>query len=147
MQRDSIANTFIVAVTLCVVCAVMVSSAAVGLRSRQEENKRIDKQKNILMAAGLVEKKAKKDEIEKLFKERVETVMVDLTSGEIKMVESEENADQFEAFDSLKEAKSKDDSRRIVLEDDPVVPGSRRQGEVSVERAFFGDGIASAGTN
>ena len=48
MQRDSIANTFIVAVSLCVVCAVLVSSAAVGLRTRQDENKKLDKQKNIL---------------------------------------------------------------------------------------------------
>ena len=40
MKRDSVANTFIVATTLCVICSVLVSGAAVSLRSIQEKQKK-----------------------------------------------------------------------------------------------------------
>ena len=39
MQRDSILNTFKVAVLLCLVCSVVVSSLAVGLRDIQAQQK------------------------------------------------------------------------------------------------------------
>ena len=52
MQRDSIANTFVVAGLLCLVCSTFVAATAVGLRSQQNINRLIDKQKNILLAAG-----------------------------------------------------------------------------------------------
>ncbi len=53
MQRDSIANTFRVAILLCLVCSVAVSSLAVGLRSTQKQKKEEFRQQNILKAAGL----------------------------------------------------------------------------------------------
>lgn len=53
MQRDSVANTIKVAAILCVVCSVVVSLAAVGLRSLQEANKTREMRKNILVAAGV----------------------------------------------------------------------------------------------
>ena len=45
MQRDSVANTFLVATTLCVVCSVLVSWAAVGLRKFQEDNKLLEEER------------------------------------------------------------------------------------------------------
>ena len=51
MARDSVGHTLAVATILCVVCSVLVSSAAVGLRSRQEANKKQDQMKNVLLAA------------------------------------------------------------------------------------------------
>ena len=53
MQRDSIQNTFKVALLLCLVCSVVVSSLAVGLRDIQQEQKDAFRQQNILTAAGL----------------------------------------------------------------------------------------------
>jgi Na+-transporting NADH:ubiquinone oxidoreductase subunit C len=53
MSRDSTARVLGVALLLCLVCAVLVSAAAVGLSSRQERNKVEEKRKNILLAAGL----------------------------------------------------------------------------------------------
>ena len=53
MPRDSIRHTLLVATVLCVVCSVLVSGSAVGLRGRQEANKQLDQQKNVLIAAGL----------------------------------------------------------------------------------------------
>ena len=53
MKRESIGRTFVVAAVLCVVCSIIVSVAAVGLRPLQLANKNDFKRKNILIAAGL----------------------------------------------------------------------------------------------
>ena len=52
VANDSIKKTFGVAALLCVVCAVVVSSAAVMLRPTQEANKLLDLKTNILASAG-----------------------------------------------------------------------------------------------
>ena len=78
MQRDSIANTFTVAVCLCIVCSVVVSTAAVMLRPAQERNKLLERKRNILQAAGLY---TPDQPLEELFKQ-VETRIVDLDTGE-----------------------------------------------------------------
>ena len=124
MQRDSIANTFIVAVSLCVVCAVLVSSAAVGLRTRQDENKKLDKQKNILLAAGLMEGQETSEEIEKTYDSRVKPLLINLDSGEV--VEGEDPT----SFDPIKDAKSGEDDLRIVLDVDPAGIKVRENKEV-----------------
>ena len=54
-MRESVGKTFIVALLLCIVCSVLVSSAAVVLRPTQAVNKAMDKKRNILQAAGLYE--------------------------------------------------------------------------------------------
>ena len=50
---DSIPKTVLVAVVLCLFCSMVVSFAAVNLKSFQLANKVRDKQKNILQVAGL----------------------------------------------------------------------------------------------
>ena len=50
MASESITKTIGVVVAICFVAAIFVSSAAVGLKAKQEENKRIDLLKNILIA-------------------------------------------------------------------------------------------------
>ena len=55
MANESVTKTFVVALTLCIVCAVVVSSAAVSLRPAQEANKLLDLKTNILASAGLLE--------------------------------------------------------------------------------------------
>ena len=42
------------AIIVCLICSLMVSAAAVGLRDRQEANLLLDKRKNILKAVGLL---------------------------------------------------------------------------------------------
>ena len=46
------AYTVVFAATVCVVCAVLVAGAAVALKDRQGVNAEIDRQKNVLQAAG-----------------------------------------------------------------------------------------------
>jgi len=87
LQRDSLGYTFGVAAVLCVVCSLAVSAAAVALRPAQEENKLLDRQRNILDAAGLAlgEKgltagRLSKEEVTKLYI-RVEERLVNLDTG------------------------------------------------------------------
>jgi Na+-transporting NADH:ubiquinone oxidoreductase subunit C len=78
LPNDDKGKTIIVAVALCLVCSILVSLAAVGLRSAQEANKEADKRINILKIGGLMEEGKSVDE---LF-EKIETRLVDLDSGE-----------------------------------------------------------------
>ena len=71
MQRDSVMGTLSVAAILCVVCSVIVSSAAVGLRPLQEKNKQRFEKQNILLAAGM-EEQLKTTDVDELF-ENIET--------------------------------------------------------------------------
>ncbi len=48
-NNDSISKTLIVTVSLCAICAVFVSAAAVGLKPLQLSNKALDKKTNILL--------------------------------------------------------------------------------------------------
>lgn len=77
MGNDSISKTFSVALALCIVCAVVVSSAAVILRPTQEVNKLLDLKSNILASAGLLQQGVS---IETQF-EQISTRVVDLETG------------------------------------------------------------------
>jgi len=52
-DKNSIGNIINVAVGVCLVCAVIVSTAAVTLRPLQEENRASFRQLNVLQAAGI----------------------------------------------------------------------------------------------
>jgi Na+-transporting NADH:ubiquinone oxidoreductase subunit C len=78
MQRDSISNTFVVATALCVVCSVLVSTAAVGLRPAQSNNRLREKKRNILEAAGLYQPGA---DIDRLYERHVDPQVIDLATG------------------------------------------------------------------
>ena len=77
-SNDTIKKTLTVALLLCVVCSVIVSAAAVFLKPIQLENKTLDKKKNILAAAGLLEPGKS---VEELFTQ-IESKVVDLKTGE-----------------------------------------------------------------
>ena len=67
-NKDSIANTFQVAGALCIVCSLLVSITAVGLKSKQKNNIALDKKRNILQVAGF-----SKEEVDKMDVARVES--------------------------------------------------------------------------
>mgnify|MGYP001335385065 CR=1 FL=1 len=72
------------AAVVCFVCSIMISTANVGLRERQEVNKLLDKQKSVLQAAWLVQPGEKLDRarVEELFK-NVRPRLLDLTTDTI----------------------------------------------------------------
>ncbi|CAA6824976.1 MAG: Na(+)-translocating NADH-quinone reductase subunit C (EC [uncultured Thiotrichaceae bacterium] len=78
MPNDSTQKTIFVAAVLCLVCSVLVSGAAVALKPIQNANKALDKKRNILQIAGLVQEGKTVDE---MFSQ-VEPKVVDLATGE-----------------------------------------------------------------
>ncbi|MGP9636582.1 Na(+)-translocating NADH-quinone reductase subunit C [Psychrobacter sp. AOP3-A1-26] len=74
-------KTIIVALILCLVCSVLVAAAAVGLKPAQVENARLDRNKNILVAAGLFDPASDTNEdVAERFKD-FEVEIVDLNKG------------------------------------------------------------------
>lgn len=80
-KKESPIKTIVVAVVLSLVCSVVVSFAAIQLKPQQELNKELDRKRNILIAARLLEQGGTQAEIDELFKQ-VETKVVDLSTGE-----------------------------------------------------------------
>ncbi len=81
MQRDSLKNTLRVSLILCVVCSVIVSTAAVALRSSIVANQEQERKKNILIAAGLFDPNTDSlDKIEVEFK-KITPVLISLKTG------------------------------------------------------------------
>ncbi|WP_201618000.1 Na(+)-translocating NADH-quinone reductase subunit C [Psychrobacter urativorans] len=74
-------KTISVALTLCLVCSVLVSAAAVGLKPAQLENARLDRNKNILVAAGMFDAETDTNEdVAERFKD-FDVEIVDLNKG------------------------------------------------------------------
>ncbi len=92
MANESVTKTFTVALTLCIVCAVVVSSAAVFLRPAQEANKLLDLKTNILASAGLLEEGV---DVETQF-EKISVKLVDMQTGRYT------NAIDVESYDQRK---------------------------------------------
>ena len=77
-SHDSVGKIIRVALALCVVCSIIVSTAAVLLKPAQEANKDLDRKRNILAAGGMLEEGKSVDE---LFA-RIDPRYVDLRTGE-----------------------------------------------------------------
>ena len=73
------------AAAICVVCALLVAASAVGLRERQETNQQLYRQKNVLLAAGLVKSGEDLSDRELLsaFERNIRVRLVDLKTGEL----------------------------------------------------------------
>lgn len=84
-RRNSVGYTIGFAAIVCVVCALMVATAAVVLAPTQEAKARQYMQKNVLLAAGLVKPHARVSdaEVQRLFAERIEVRLVDLAAAEL----------------------------------------------------------------
>ncbi len=109
LGNDSLEKTIAIAVSLCLVCAVLVSFAAVALKPLQIDNKEADMKKNILDVAGLLEEGA---DINSAFAEKIEAKIVDLETGDYV-----ENINANE-FDQRKAAKDPAQSVAIPKEKD-----------------------------
>lgn len=81
-NNDSIGKTLLVVVILCLVCSVVVAGAAVGLKAKQQEQRLLDKQRNILAVAGLLQPRMLAEEVQQAFATRIEPRLLDLQSGE-----------------------------------------------------------------
>jgi len=82
LSNDDPKKTVAVALALCLVCSIVVSAAAVLLRPAQQANAELDRRKNVVEVAGLVEgNTVDATAVEALF-DSIERRIVDLESGE-----------------------------------------------------------------
>lgn len=129
-NKDSISNTLKVAGTLCIVCSLLVSATAIGLRSMQKNNAVLDKKKNILQVAGFTPAEVKAmtpDKIESFFDGRdeeleIEDIVINLETG--KVIEEENldaalegaKAEDVKEFDQEKIAKAVGDGLAVKVD-------------------------------
>lgn len=78
LSNDNPKKTLFVAVMLCLVCSILVSTAAVSLKPLQTSNKKTDIKRNILAVTGLSDQGGDVDELFSQFDVR----LVDLNSGQ-----------------------------------------------------------------
>lgn len=115
-SNDSIKKTLIVAFSLCIVCSVVVSTAAVVLKPAQEANKALDRKRNILAAAGMLQEGMS---VEEQFGQ-VTARVVDLRTGQFSEDVSPDN------YDQRKAAKDPKASERLNADQD-IAKISRRE--------------------
>ena len=82
---NSTRYTILFATTVCVVCAALVSVAAVSLRPAQQANARLYMEKNVLVAAGLVQhgQSVTVPEVQAIFERDIKVRLVDLDTGKL----------------------------------------------------------------
>ncbi|MFY8352009.1 Na(+)-translocating NADH-quinone reductase subunit C [Pseudoalteromonas sp. SSM20] len=129
-NNESIGKTLGVVVGLCLVCAVVVSMAAVQLRPLQQANKTQDVQRNILAAAGFADVK----DVSATFNANIEARVVDMKTGEF--VDTDPNSFDFEMtkFDAKRSVKldKKDDKAGVqrMTTESPVYFAKNDSGKV-----------------
>ncbi|XKH58937.1 Na(+)-translocating NADH-quinone reductase subunit C [Halomonas sediminis] len=108
-SNNSIKKILIVAFALCIVCSVIVSTAAVALRPLQQLNQELDRKTNILSVANLYEPGT---DVEAAFSSDVTPRVVDMRTGEY--------TDRFDpaTFDHFKAARDPATGRTLSGERD-----------------------------
>jgi len=120
MPNDSTRKTLIVALALCLVCSILVSTAAVKLQPLQQRNQELDRKKIILEVAGLLKPGVSIDE---LFKQ-VEPKVVDLSTGEYVDTMDPNQYDQRQA--------AKDPEMSVKIPSDRDIAQIRRRAKYAV---------------
>ncbi len=133
LGNDSLEKTIAVALSLCFVCAILVSFSAVVLRPMQIENKAMDMKKNILDVAGLLDEGT---DIHQAFSEQIEEKLVDVATGDY--VEEMNVV----AYDQRKAAK--DPEQNITLDSADDIASIKRKAKIAkVYLVKKGDAIQS----
>lgn len=110
-QKETVTRTITVALAVCLVCAVVVSTAAVMLRPVQEKNERLNLQTNILQAAGLYEESMSGDDVREVF-DSIERRFVELETGEY--------VEMDESFDTIQAKQDPTLSKKLSASQDPA---------------------------
>lgn len=133
-SNDSTKRTLTVAFLLCIVCSVVVSTAAVLLKPLQVANKEKDFKINILKAGGLYDQGLSDGKsITDMF-ESVTTKIVDLDSGNYS------EAVDVDSYDQRKAGKDAELSNALAVEDDLAKIG-RRENFAKVYLVENNDGL------
>ncbi|MGY2572795.1 Na+-transporting NADH:ubiquinone oxidoreductase subunit C [Vibrio diazotrophicus] len=106
-NNDSIKKTLFVVIALSLVCSIIVSTAAVGLRDKQKANAMLDKQSKIVQVAGITEQ----GKIPELYSKYIEPRLIDLDSGDFVKGDAT-------TFDQRKASKTPSESVKLSPEED-----------------------------
>lgn len=141
-NKDSIQGTLLVAVVLCLVCAVIVAGAAVGLRDLQNENKANDKRIAVLQSAGMYDAS---ETVAEQF-ENIQTRIVNIEEGrfanDAELQQLQEAGYNLENFDQYKAAKDSAISRKLSGKED--IASIKRVGKfASVYAVMDGEKISA----
>lgn len=118
MSAESTSKTLIVSLVVCIVCSVLVSSFAVGLKDIQDENKRLDKLKNILAAADLLEEDADAERINEIYSKNIKPEIIKLESGTPLPENQYTDELNIEVFDIKALAKNPKYNRNVPADED-----------------------------
>ncbi len=123
-NRESVGNVIFVALSVCLVCSIVVSAAAVALKPRQAFNQELDRQKNVLIAAGMLRDGARTDAegrgVQELFAQ-FEARVVDLRTGEFT------DAVDPATYNQLRATRDPAMSRRLSRDEDIATLGRLEQ--------------------
>lgn len=104
MQVDTTKGTFLVAIVLCLVCSLLVSVAAVGLRPLQKRNQVLEVRRNVLKAAGVWQEDFTSEDVDREFAS-IEPILVNLPrSGQPGQPGTISDAFDVAAYDSRRAA-------------------------------------------
>ena len=69
---------------ICIFCSIFVSGSAVALKERQDQNRILDRQKNVISVSGLVDdmSTASGEDIQQMFSENIRPMLINLETGE-----------------------------------------------------------------
>ncbi|MBU2622938.1 MAG: FMN-binding protein [Proteobacteria bacterium] len=81
------------AIVLCLACSLLLTMASSGLKGYQLRNIKLDRQKNLLRSAGLIDDQNnnRPESIEKLYSEKIKSLWVDPSGRIVKETEREQN--------------------------------------------------------
>lgn len=102
-MSSSFKNTLLVAFGVCFVASILVSTAAVELKPIQDNNKKLDLLKNILIVGNIYKEG---EDINKIYKEKISPEIVDLKTGNIVPKNKFDKIVNLNDFDILKVANS-----------------------------------------
>lgn len=131
-SRDGVGYIVVVALAVCLVCSILVASAATFLKPLQTVNAKADRRSNILEVAGLPH--GPDVDINQVFAERIDSRAVDLSTGRF--------AEDIDAstYDQRKAASDPEQSIRIEPRADIAdIKRRARYAEVYLVRSGQGD--------
>ena len=113
-MQPSVKYTIFFAAVVCFACSILVSTAAVVLKDKQDINKVIDQQMKVLTVSGLVKQgeSVPAAEVTRLFEENLEPVLIDMDTGDVVTGQDPVAYDQRKA--------SRDPARSRVAEPNPA---------------------------
>ncbi|MBV1877086.1 MAG: Na(+)-translocating NADH-quinone reductase subunit C [Pseudomonadales bacterium] len=131
-NKDSIKNVIGMALSVCLVSAIIVAGSAVSLKPMRLANKEQDRNKNILIAAGLFQPGVTKEaQIGELFRE-FELRLVDLDANRLLTLdESSALGIDLSKYDQRRASKDPDLSMALATKEDIASIGRRAQYSVA----------------